>query len=101
MALPLLIPAIIGGFVSAAGTLIGQAMISIGVGFITYTGFKAFLDEIQALAIDQFDGLPIMILQGAGMMKLDVAISMLFSAYAARLLLQGLTGDKMKRFAIK
>jgi hypothetical protein len=91
----------LGGLVAAAGSFFGSAMISLGVGFVTFTGFTKLLDYFKDFVEKTFDGLPVMILQGAGMLKIDIAISIMFSAISIRLLLNGLRGGAIKQFAIK
>lgn len=99
--MPLFIAALIGGLVSAAGSIAGRALIALGFGFVTYSGISILMGELQKIIRDQFHGLPLMILQGAGMMNIDTAINMCCSAYLARMVLNGLQGDTLKKFGAK
>lgn len=99
--MPLFLAALLGGLISAAGSMLGRALIALGVGFITYQGFDVALDTMKAMVIGYFHGLPAFVLQGAGMLKLDAAVSVIFSALSARLVLNGIQSGVAKKFAIK
>lgn len=99
--MPLFIAAFIGALISAAGTIVGQILISLLVGFVTYTGVSDFLAILKSDCLAQFQNLPPMVSQGLGMLKVDVDISMLFSALTARLVLNGLTNGSIKKMVFK
>jgi hypothetical protein len=67
---------------------IGSLAATLGVGFITYTGFGILLDEIYSQFVTYFTALPTEILQIMGLMKLDICLNIIFSAYATRFLIR-------------
>lgn len=93
--------AILGALIQGAGTLIGRILIALGIGFVTYSGISILLDSIRADVISGFSGLPVLAYQIAAACKVDVAITMIFSAITARLVLKGLTGGSIKRMVLK
>lgn len=99
-----LIPALVSGLAAAAVTLVGRAILGLGFAMFTYTGITAFLDLIFSNVKSQFSGLPVEIIAICSMMQVDTVITMLFSAYAARLALNGLSaaaGGSIKRWGTK
>lgn len=100
-AIPLIASAIVGGMISAACTMVGKALIGLGVGFITYTGVKTGLNLMQTQLNSYLMALPAFVLQGAGMLQVDTIFSMLFSAFLARMTLNGLQSDTIKKFAVR
>lgn len=78
MPLPLLAPLVVSAIV-AAGV---QILLALGIGFVSYTvalpAFYAFLTSL-------FTGLPPEIFQIVGILRVDIAITMMLSALAAKL----------------
>jgi len=99
--MPIFIAALIGGLVSAAGSFLGRMLIAAGIGIVSYTGINAGLDALKSQVQGYVTGMPADILPILYMFQLDTSISILFSAYAARLVIRGLTGGAVKRFVIK
>lgn len=99
-----LISGLVGALVAAAATMVGRAVIGMGFAMFTFTGVNTFLSAIFKLIKDQMSGLPDEIVAICSMMQVDVVITMLLSAYAARMLLNGLTsaaGGSIKRWGMK
>jgi hypothetical protein len=99
--MPLFLAALLGGLVQAASSIAGRVLIALGVGYVSYTGITALLDWIKAQVVSHLVGAPATIVAIMGLLKIDVAVSIIFSALAARLVLQGLTSDKLTRMVIK
>ena len=79
------------------GSIVGRVLVALGMAVITYTGINASLEALKTQAIQSFTSLPPEVF----VMKVGVAISIVTSAIAARLLLDGLTSDTFKRFVLK
>lgn len=99
--LAMIIPAVVSGLAAGAVTIVGRALIGLGVAVFTYTGITYSLDLLLGQIKSSMSGLPIEICGIANLLQIDVCISILFSAYAASLALGGLTGDAVKRWGIK
>lgn len=95
----------IGGLlVQIAGTLVGQVLLSIGIGFATYTGVSASLEWAKAEFISGFTSgsLPAGVVGLLALLKVGTCVSMLFSALTIRLTLSGLSaGGTLHRMVHK
>ncbi|MCX7206986.1 MAG: DUF2523 family protein [Proteobacteria bacterium] len=95
------IAALIGGLVSAAATFAGRALIGLGVGVVTYTGFKMVLEKLQSDVISSFQGLPVAVIEVLGLLEVDTCVSILFSAYLGKMVVSGLTSGSVKKWVTK
>lgn len=88
-----MLPALAGGVVLSTiiVPLLVKVFISFGVGFVTYTGLSAAMDTAFDLISTQLNAAPVELVQMLGLMKVDVYISMIFSAYTAKLVIGGMT----------
>lgn len=87
--------------INIAASLVGRVLVALGMGIVTYTGINAALDALKTQAIQQFASLPPEVFGMLSVMKVGVAISIVTSAIAAKLLLDGLTSDTFKRWTLK
>ena len=99
--MPLFLAALLGGLVQAASSIVGRVLIALGIGYVSYTGINALLTLIKSHVVSYLVGAPGTVVAIMGLLKIDVAVSIIFSALAARLVLQGLTSDKVTRMVIK
>jgi len=99
--MPLIVAAIWGAFISMLGTLVGRVLVSLGIGYVTYTGIDTALTWAKSAFLSGLSGLPADALGLAGTLKVGVCVSMLLSAVLARLVLAGLTGGSLKRMVQK
>lgn len=99
--MPLFIGALIGALIQAAGSLVGQVLISLGIGYVVFTGVDASIGWARDLAVANISALDPNTVRALGLMKIGVCISMLTSALVARLTLKGMTGGTIKRMAVK
>lgn len=95
------IAALVGALVSAVGTFIGRAIVSLGIGFVVFKGFKVTLDWLQTHVIQAFSNLPPEIYSLAAYLKIGVCINIIFSAFAVRLIINGLQSDSVKKMIWK
>lgn len=99
--MPVFIAALLGGLIQAAGTIVGRVLISLGFGYVTYTGLDVSFDWIKGQIASSLGGLPeqaLAVLSGAGV---GSALSIVLSAIAARMLLDGITGGALKKLVLK
>lgn len=89
---------LLGGLVKIAPTLVGQILISLGIGVATYSGLSASIDWLKSNFISAAMGLPPEVIGMLGLMKVGSCVSMLFSAMVIRMTIQGLTGSTFKRW---
>lgn len=99
--MPVFVAAIGGMLINLVGTLAGRVLIALGISVVTYTGITVTLDFLKGQAISAFSGLPVEVFSILGVLKVGQCISIVTSAIAAKLLLDGLTGDTFKRWVGK
>lgn len=100
MALPAFIAAAGGMLLNVAGSVAGQVLVSLGISVVTYIGVDTALEKLKGDALTALTSLPPDVLSLLSYMKVGVAISIVTSAVAARLGLQGMNGA-IKRFRKK
>ena len=105
MAFPLLGTAlaasIIGGLAQAAGSLVGRVLVSLGVGYVAYSGLDVLMSFVKTQVLAYISALPVEVVQVMSTLKFGVALNILASAYLARLVVQGLTGGVLKKMVVK
>jgi hypothetical protein len=99
--MPVLLGWLLGGLIQVAGTIVGKVLLSLGLGYATYTGVDASLTWAKGLFVSGLTGVPALAVQMAGVLKVGVCVSMLVSALTARLVMQGLQSGTLKRMVQK
>lgn len=99
--MPLWVAALLGGLIQVAGTLVGKVLLSLGFGYVSYTGLDASLGWIKAQIAASMGGLPSQAVSVLGAAGVGSAVAIVMSAIAARMLLDGLTGGAFKRLVMK
>lgn len=99
--MPVFIAALLGALVQAAGTLVGKVLISLGIGYVAFTGVDASVEWARAFTMARISGLGGQTVAVASALKIGTCISILSSAILARLVLNGLTGGTIKRMVQK
>lgn len=83
------------------GSMAGRALIGLGIGVVTYSGINATIEWVKQEAINGLLGLGPEVVGLLGMLKVGVAINIVFSAMVARALINGISGDTFKRWVLK
>lgn len=96
-----LLLSIIGGLLPFFGSFVGRIVTALGFGFVQYAGVKTLFDAgidyvNQAYAGVQSSAVPYF-LEWAGFLRIDVHLSIIISALGARMALQLLNGDSVRR----
>lgn len=99
--MPLLIAALWGALIPMLGSMVGRVLVSLGIGYVSYTGIDAGMTWAKGQFLSGMSGLPAAAVGLASTMKVGVCVSMLLSALVARLVLQGLTGGVLTRMVTK
>jgi len=99
--MPVFIAALLGGLVSAAGSLVGRVLIALGVGFVSYQGLDVMLGFVKTQTLAQLGGLTGEALQVVATMQIGTAVNILASAYTARMTIAGLTSGAVKKMVFK
>lgn len=99
--MPIFIAALGGMLINLVGTLAGRVLIALGISVITYTGITVTLDALKSQAIGALGGLPPEVFGLLGILRVGQCISIVTSAIAAKLVIDGLTGDTFKKWIHK
>lgn len=100
--MPMILAQLLGGLAMAMSSLIGRALVALGLGFATYVGVNALISSIEADIIgflNQIQMSPTM-LAWAGFFQIDRHFSLVLSAVAVRVLMAGIQ-DGVKRLVRK
>jgi len=99
MALP--IAGMIGGaLLSLAGSFVLRVLMALGLSVVSYYGFSAGLDFFKNLVTSNLSGLPADMLSLLGYMKVGKALTIIFSAMLASVVVKGLSNGVYKRFVL-
>lgn len=94
------IAALVGGFIQAAGTMVGRVMIALGFSYATYSGLDASLSWMKDQISSSFGGVSSQALDVLGAANVGSAVAVVVSAISARMILTGLV-DGAKRLVVK
>lgn len=89
------------GFISkiiiiALGFGLAKILGALGIGYIIYEGFGILLDELHALVTSYFQLIPPEILSIFGLLGVDTAMNIIFTAYVTRFLINNVYNSFQK-----
>lgn len=99
--MPIFLASLLGGLLSIVGSLVGRVVLALGFAAVAYTGISSSLDFLKDSAVSALLGLPPDVVGLMGVMKVGQSVSIIFSAITARLLLNGLSSDTVKRWVMR
>lgn len=99
--MPVFIAAIGGMLLNITSSIVGRVFVALGLAVVTYTGLSVTTDQLTSLLDQSLSGLPADILGMLGYMKVGVAINIILSAIAARMLINSMSSDTFKRWVLK
>lgn len=103
MALPLaagLAGWIVAGLASGVGQIVAKTLVSLGIGYATYTGVEALVDLNQSQIMALINTLPPNTVALLGVLKVGVCLNIWFSAMAIKLTLWGMNSDMITRMRV-
>lgn len=95
---------LVGGVGLSIPAIVGRVLLALGVGYAAFTGINTALDWLKAEAIASLQGAPANVAIIMSLLKVDRALSVIFSAVAIRLTIKGLSsaaGGTIKRVSVK
>lgn len=98
--LPLFFAGLIGALAAAMGSMVGRAIIALGIGFVTYKGIDLAIDSLKEHVINGVKGLPADILSFLGFLWVDKALTIVFSAVVVALSIRAI-GGSVKKVVLK
>lgn len=100
--MPVVLYAFLGVLIQAAGTLVGKVLISLGVGYVTYTALNTSLDWLRTQIAASFSGFGSQTLAVLSALNVGSGLAILLSALSVRLLLDGMSaGGTIKKMVLK
>lgn len=97
-------PAFLGMFggvlLSLVGGLVGRVLASLGLSIVTFYGITQAIDFLKGLIISNINQLPVVVVQLLSVMKVGTALSIVFSAMFASMLLNGINSDTFKKWVL-
>lgn len=96
------ITAMWASFAAIVGQLGVKALTAIGFGVLTYNGVKPLLDDVLVMVQSEVSGLSADAISLLAICRIDDAVTVIFSAYVARLTLMGMNAaGALRRFGAK
>jgi hypothetical protein len=99
--MPLFIAALWGALIQILGTVVGTVLVSLGIGYATFTGVDVALTWAKVEFVSRVSALPAAAVGVMATMHVGTCVSMLMSALLMRLTIAGLSSGTMKRMVIK
>ena len=99
--MPALAAVLWGAFLTVIGSAVGQVLVALGIGLVTYSGVSVSLDFLKSSAVGAIQSLPPQIVGLWGLMKIGECISILSSAVVMKFTLMGLKDGVMKKWGKK
>lgn len=99
--MPAIVAALLGGLISITGSLVGRVLVALGISVVTYSGMSTTLTWLRDQAVASLATAPANLVALLSFMKVGVCISIIVSAITARLLINGLNNDTVKRWVLK
>ena len=98
--MPVFVSAIGGMLLTIAASFVGRVLASLGLSVVTFYGISNALDYLKQLIMQSLSQLPADVLQLVALMKVGTALSIVFSAMFASMLLNGLNSDTFKKWIL-
>lgn len=98
--MPLLM-SLLGGLLSICASMVGRILLALGLGYVTYTGFDVGINWLLDQVKTNFSAMPGQIVSFLSWLWVDKAISMIFSAYSAAMVVKLGTSTKLTKLVRK
>lgn len=92
---------IVGALIEVAGTLVGKVLISLGIGYASYSAVDTSINWAKDAFFSNVYALPPVAIQVIGVLKVGQCVNMLVSALIARLTLNGMNSGTVKKMVQK
>lgn len=96
----LLMQFLVGTAAITLPTLIRRLLWAFGIGAVVFTGLNVLYNQLSNLALAQFSGIAGLPLQVIGILNIDVAFSMILSAYSIKMTMKFLGGISPKQMRL-
>lgn len=93
--------ALLGGLLTIAGSLVGRVLIALGMSYVTYSGFDLGINWLLDQIKENMSALPAEVLAFLAWCWVDKAIGLIFSAYAAAMVVKLAGGTSLTKLVTK
>lgn len=100
--MPWLASVVIGGLLELMGSLVGRALLALGLGFVEYAGISLLFDQAKsyaASAMSTFGSSDLV--AWAGFFRIDQHITIIISAIGVKMIFNGLSGSRVRKLVQK
>lgn len=94
-------PYIFGALAALLSNLFFQLLVGLGISTITYLGLDFLLEDVKTQIIKNISFLDNSLISILGIAKIDDAVTIIFSAFIAKMALQGFVNGQKSSFGIK
>lgn len=101
--MPVFLASLLGGLVSATGSFVGRALISLGISYVVYQGVDAGLEAFKVKAFGALSAMNgyTVVVELAGVLQVGTCLNILFSAYVTKLLVSGMTNGSLRKMVLR
>lgn len=99
--MPVFLASLLGGLISIIGSAVPRVLVALGISVVTYSGLSVTLGYVKTQALSALEGLPADMVALLAYMGVGQFLNIITSALLARMVLDGLQGDTMKRWVKK
>lgn len=99
--MPFFIAALMGGFATAMGSLVGRVLLALGMSFVTYKGMTTGTDQIIQYLKEAYGGMPGEAGALLQFLWVDKALAMMVSSFGAAWAIRSLSGTITKLTVMK
>ncbi|QGH73286.1 MAG: head virion protein [Inoviridae sp. ctBZ32] len=98
--MPAFVVMLLGGLASMLAGLVPRILLSLGIGFATFTGITVALDSLKAQLLADLQGLPATVVGVLALLRLDQGVSLVVSATLAVMATKAI-GGALTRITMK
>jgi len=98
--MPALIAMLWGALIPVLGSLVGRILVSLGIGYLTFTGVDTSIGWAKASFLTNVSALPATAVGIMGLLHVGKCVSILLSAVTMRITLGGTAGT-IKKMVVK
>lgn len=101
MPLPAILASLLGGLLSVVSSVVGRVLVSLGIGFTVYSGLDVALSFLRDQAVSRLQSLPPEVVGLISYLGVGSALNIVFSALAAKMVLNGVVNGAKKALEFK
>lgn len=98
--MPLLM-SLLGGLLTIAGSMVGRILLALGMGYVSYSGFDLLVGWLLNQIKSDISSMPAEVVQFLAYLWVDRAITMVFAAYSAAIVVKLAGSTKITKLVTK